>query len=49
MQLFATEQAEVTIAPNMPAAKFEMKLLPEGQIVAHAQPATPGDRSAAGA
>ncbi len=41
MQLFAAEQAEVTIAPNTPAATFEMKLLPEGAMATHAQVATP--------
>jgi hypothetical protein len=40
MQLFATLKSDVTIAPNMPAAKFEMKLQPEGQILAHSQLAT---------
>jgi hypothetical protein len=40
MQLFATDQATVTIAPNMPAASFEMKLLPEGKIQAESQPST---------
>jgi hypothetical protein len=40
MQLFASEQTAVTIAPNMPAAKFEMKLEPEGKLQTEAQPAT---------
>ncbi len=40
MQLFATLKTDVTIAPNMPGAKFEMKLLPEGQILAESQTAT---------
>lgn len=42
MQLFAKDQATVTIAPNMPAAKFEMKLEPEGKILAASQPASKG-------
>ncbi len=40
MQLFATLKTEVTIAPNMPGANFEMKLLPEGQILSQSQTAT---------
>jgi len=40
MQLFATLKTDVTIAPNMPGAKFEMKLLPEGQILSESQTAT---------
>ena len=41
MELFAPDQAEVTIAPNVPAATFEMKLLPENQMMAHAQEEQP--------
>ena len=40
MQCFAPDESDVTIAPNMPAATFELKLLPEGQIEAQSQPAT---------
>ncbi len=40
MQLFAKDQATVVIAPNMPAASFEMKLLPEEKIQAESQPST---------
>jgi len=40
MLLFAPEQTNVTIAANMPAATFEMKLLPEKQILAQSQVAT---------
>ena len=41
MQCFATIHADVTIAPNMPAANWEMKLLPQGQILAQAQQEKP--------
>jgi len=41
MQCFETIHADVTIAPNMPAANWEMKLLPQGQIVAEAQQTKP--------
>jgi Carboxypeptidase regulatory-like domain len=40
MELFATDQVEVTIAPKIPETKFEMKLLPEGKILAESRPAT---------
>jgi len=38
MQCFAPVHAEVTIAPNLPAAAWELKLLDPGQIQAGAQP-----------
>ncbi len=38
MQCFETINAEVTVAPDMAAANWEMKLLPEAQIVVEAQP-----------
>jgi trimeric autotransporter adhesin len=41
MQCFETIHADVTIAPNMAAANWEMKLLPQGQIVAEAQQIKP--------
>lgn len=41
MQLFATLKTDVTIAPNVPAAKLDLKLLPEGQILSQSQTATP--------
>jgi hypothetical protein len=41
MQCFETIHAEVTVAPNMPAASWEMKLLPPGQILAQAQQEKP--------
>src|ERR1700677_495961 len=41
MQCFETIHADVTIAPNMAAANWEMKLLPQGQIVAEAQQEKP--------
>gem|GEM_PF-299309 len=41
MQCFETIHADVAIAPNMPAANWEMKLLPQGQIVAEAQQEKP--------
>ncbi|MEI9970023.1 MAG: carboxypeptidase regulatory-like domain-containing protein [Terracidiphilus sp.] len=37
MQCFETIHADVTITPNMAAANWEMKLLPQPQIVAEAQ------------
>jgi trimeric autotransporter adhesin len=37
MQCFETIHAEVTVAPKMPVANWEMKLLPPGQILAQAQ------------
>ena len=37
MQCFATIDAEVTIAPKMPAAKWELKLLPTDQIMAQSK------------
>lgn len=37
MQLFASDQATVTIAPDTPAAKFEMKLESEGKLLAQSQ------------
>jgi len=39
MQCFAPLQGEVTIAAQMPAARWEMKLLPAEQIKAHVQTA----------
>ncbi|HEY1803596.1 MAG TPA: carboxypeptidase regulatory-like domain-containing protein [Terracidiphilus sp.] len=39
MECFATIDAEVTIAPSMPAAKWELKLLEPAQIMAQSQPA----------
>ncbi len=39
MQLFSADQAVVTIAPNMPPAEFEMKLLPEAKILSESHPA----------
>jgi hypothetical protein len=41
MQCFSPIHAEVTITPNMPAASWELKLLPARQIFAGAQPVTP--------
>ena len=41
MQCFETIHADVTITPNMAAANWEMKLLPQGQIVAEAQQEKP--------
>jgi hypothetical protein len=37
MQCFSTIHAGVTIAPNTPAGKWELKLLPPGQLVARAK------------
>lgn len=37
MQCFSTIDAEVTIAPNMPAAKWELMLLPVDQIMARSK------------
>jgi len=39
MQCFAPSHAEVMIAPNLPAAMYELKLLDAAQIQASAQPA----------
>ncbi|MFZ0394281.1 MAG: carboxypeptidase regulatory-like domain-containing protein [Terracidiphilus sp.] len=41
MQCFAPVRAEVTIVANMPAAAWELKLLPQAQIMAHAQTEMP--------
>lgn len=41
MQGFAPLHSEVTVAPNRPAASWELKLLPPEQIAALAQPAKP--------
>jgi hypothetical protein len=41
MQCFATIHAEVTIAPNMPAAAWELKLLPLDRLIASAQTTQP--------
>lgn len=41
MQCFEPVQAEVAVAPNMPAASWEMKLLPSTQIAAQGQQAGP--------
>lgn len=41
MQCFETIDADVTIAPGMPAAKWELKLLPAGQLRALAQTPPP--------
>ncbi len=41
MQCFKPVHAEITIAPNMPAASWEMTLLPQDQIMAHAQTVMP--------
>jgi hypothetical protein len=41
MQLFAPVHEDVTIAPNMPAAAYELKLLDAAQIQASAQAAKP--------
>ena len=41
MQCFETIHADVTIAPNMPAANWEMKLLPQIQLLAQAQQQKP--------
>jgi hypothetical protein len=41
MQLFAAVHSEVTIAPNMPVGKWEMKLLEPDKILAQAQTASP--------
>jgi hypothetical protein len=41
MQTFAPAHADVTIAPNHPAAAYELKLLELGQIQASAQAAKP--------
>jgi hypothetical protein len=41
MQLFAPVHADVTIAPNLPAAAYELKLLDPAQIQASAQAAKP--------
>jgi hypothetical protein len=40
MELFSADQATITIAPNMPAATFEMKLLPEAKILSESHPAS---------
>jgi carboxypeptidase family protein len=37
MQCFATIHAEVTVVPNMPAAAWELKLLPVDRLIASAQ------------
>ena len=39
--VFQPVHAAITIAPNMPAAAWEMKLLPQDQIMAHAQTEMP--------
>ncbi|HUY95203.1 MAG TPA: TonB-dependent receptor [Terracidiphilus sp.] len=41
MQCFEPVRAEVIIAPKTPAAKWELKLLPQSQIMAHAQTEMP--------
>ena len=41
MQCFETIHTEVTIAPNMPPAAWELKLLPIDQLVAKSQTAQP--------
>ena len=41
MQCFETIHTEVTIAPNMPAAAWELKLLPIDQLTAESQTAQP--------
>jgi hypothetical protein len=41
MQCFTTIHAKVTIAPNMPAAAWELKLLPVDRLIASAQTAKP--------
>jgi trimeric autotransporter adhesin len=41
MQCFETIHADVTIAPNMPPANWEMKLLTPGQMLAQAQQQKP--------
>ncbi len=41
MQLFAPVHADVTIAPNLPVASYELKLLSPDQIEASAQSAKP--------
>ena len=41
MQTFAPVHAEVTVAPNLPAAAYELKLLSPDQIQASAQTAKP--------
>jgi hypothetical protein len=41
MQCFATIHTDVTIAPNMPAAAWELKLLPVDQLTAKSQIAKP--------
>ncbi len=41
MQCFATIRAEVTIVPNMPAAAWELKLLPVDRLIASAQTTQP--------
>jgi len=51
MQCFSTIQADVTIAPNMPAGKWELKLLPLDQLMertklAQAPPSLPAAVSA---
>jgi hypothetical protein len=45
MQCFAPVHAEVTIAPNLPAAAYELKLLEPGQIQASAQAAKPAEET----
>src|SRR5215469_1714586 len=41
MQCFEPVQADVTVAPNASTAQWEMKLLPQNQIMAHAQTELP--------
>src|SRR5580692_8406190 len=41
MQCFETIHAEITITPNMPTASWEMKLVPQGQMLAQAQQQKP--------
>ena len=41
MQCFAPVHAEVTVAPNLPAATYELKLLDSAQIQSSAQPVKP--------
>ena len=41
MECFATIHADVVIAPDMPAAKWELKLLEPAEITAKSQPANP--------
>ncbi len=40
MQCFNTMHADITVAPKLPAAAWEMKLQPVNQLMAHAHPAT---------